>query len=93
MVRVFPACFVNGYKFHTTAYGSHKATVNSGVCVKGAQYGADESDYYGRLLEVVEVEYPGLPIKKMLIFKCEWFDGSSAGTQVHHAYKLVSLNH
>lgn len=92
-VRTYPACFVNGYKFHTTTYGSHRATMNSGVCIKGTTYSSDESDYFGRLLEVLEVEYPGLPIKKTMFFKCEWFDGSSAGTHMHPLYKIVSVNH
>ncbi|KAH6783195.1 hypothetical protein C2S52_008154 [Perilla frutescens var. hirtella] len=92
-VSIYPAYFVNGYKFHTTTYGAHKATMNSGVCIKGAGYNSGESDYYGRLLEVVEVDYPDLPTKKTVLFKCEWFDTSPAGTQVHPLYKMVSINY
>ncbi|KAH6778240.1 hypothetical protein C2S51_009552 [Perilla frutescens var. frutescens] len=92
-VSIYPAYFVNEYKFHTTTYGAHKATMNSGVCIKEAGYNSGESDYYGRLLEVVEVDYPGLPAKKTVLFKCEWFDTSPAGTQVHPLYKMVSINH
>nr|GMC69389.1 uncharacterized protein LOC109179592 [Ipomoea batatas] len=67
--------------------------MNSGVCIKGINYSVDESDYYGRLVEVVQVEYPGLPIKRTILFKCEWFDPTSVGMKVHPKYKLVEVNH
>lgn len=67
--------------------------MNSGVCIKDTNYSTYENDFYGQLIEVVELEYPGLPIKKTVLFKCEWFDTSSSGTVVHADYKLVSINH
>nr|GMD70570.1 uncharacterized protein LOC109179592 [Ipomoea batatas] len=85
--------YVNGFKFHTIGYGGAKETMNSGVCIKGINYSVDESDYYGRLVEVVQVEYPGLPIKRTVLFKCDWFDPTSVGMKVHSKYKLVEVNH
>ena len=73
-VITYPGYFVNGYKFHTIGHGSSKATMNSGVCIKGSNYSAEESDYYGQLSEVVELEYPGLENNRIVLFKCEWFD-------------------
>nr|GMC66452.1 uncharacterized protein LOC109179592 [Ipomoea batatas] len=67
--------------------------MNSGVCIKGINYSIDESDYYGRLVEVVQVEYPGLPVKRTILFKCEWFDPTTVGMKVHSQYKLVEVNH
>ncbi|PWA42565.1 hypothetical protein CTI12_AA543510 [Artemisia annua] len=49
--------FVNGYKFHTLKHGDGRVTHNSGVCVKGSTYNEFESDYYGLLVEVLEVNY------------------------------------
>ncbi|PWA87237.1 transposon, En/Spm-like, Transposase-associated domain protein [Artemisia annua] len=48
---------VSGYKFHTLAHGGDRVTNNSGVCVKGSCYNEEESDYYGELEEVIEVDY------------------------------------
>nr|GMD88460.1 uncharacterized protein LOC109179592 [Ipomoea batatas] len=67
--------------------------MNSGVCIKGINYSIDESDYYGRLVEVVQIEYPGLPVKRTILFKCEWFDPTNVGMKVHSQYKLVEVNH
>ncbi|XP_057543445.1 uncharacterized protein LOC130821673 [Amaranthus tricolor] len=50
--------------FHTVLHASNKSTDNSGVCVKAADNSRDEEDFYGQLLEIVEVEYPGIPIKR-----------------------------
>nr|GMD61463.1 uncharacterized protein LOC109179592 [Ipomoea batatas] len=85
--------YVNGFKFHTIGYGGTKETMNSGVCIKGINYSIDESDYYGRLVEVVQIEYPGLPVKRTILFKCEWFDPTNVGMKVHSQYKLVEVNH
>nr|GMD06052.1 uncharacterized protein LOC109149905 [Ipomoea batatas] len=85
--------YVNGFKFHTIGYGGTKETMNSGVCIKGINYSIDESDYYGRLVEVVQVEYPGLPFKRTILFNCEWFDPTTVGMKVHSQYKLVEVNH
>lgn len=82
----------NGFKFNTLE--SSSSTYNSGVWVKGSIYDTDELDFYGQLLEVVELEYPGAyPIKRINLFKCEWFDPTPSGTYVHPQFKLVSVNH
>ena len=93
-VTTYPRYFINGYKFHTIGHGSSKETMNSGVCIKGSNYSADESDYYGQLSEVVELEYPGLENNRIVLFKCEWFDPTrNVGTKIHSDYKLVDVNH
>lgn len=95
MIKTYPGYYINGYKFHTLEHGTQRATMNSGVCIKGETYGADknELDFYGRLLEVCELEYHGLPMKTVTMFRCEWFDPSRLGTSVHPEYKLVSVNY
>ncbi|XP_057985976.1 uncharacterized protein LOC131170592 [Hevea brasiliensis] len=93
-VMCYNSYVVNGYKFHTKGYGSHRATMNSGVCIKGTNYSTNESDYYGQLIEVLRLEYPGLPIKRIVLFKCDWFDPTpNVGTKIHPKYKLVDINH
>lgn len=94
-MKTYQAYFVNKYIFDTINQGSKKATTNSGVCVKGSvdystQY--TSTDYYGRLVEVIQLEYPRLPIKQIVLFKCEWFDPTPRGTKVHKRYGLVDIN-
>ena len=85
--------FVNGYKFHTESHGSMRSTSNSGVCIKGTNFSETESDYYGRLIEILQLEYPRLPIKWTILFKCNWFDPTvNVGMKVHKQYFLVDVN-
>ena len=64
---------------------------NSGVCVRGMN-GQLEDDYYGRLTEVLELEYFGNPTNKLVLFRCEWFDPSpNVGTKVNNMYGLVDV--
>ncbi|XP_057739900.1 uncharacterized protein LOC130957009 [Arachis stenosperma] len=50
---------VNGYRFHTKDHDKNRATMNSGVCVKGNIYGENDLDYYGILEEILELSYLG----------------------------------
>ena len=92
-VRTWPMYFVNGYKFHIHSWALRKSTRNSGVCVKGADYAQSEYDFYGILNEIVEIEYTGLPTKKLVLFKCEWFDPiANRGTKVYKQYGIVEVH-
>ena len=68
-LQKYPIHYVNGYKFHTLKHGSNIATMNSGVCIKGSNYSASNIDFYGRLVEILQLEYPALPIKRTILFK------------------------
>ncbi|VFQ70081.1 unnamed protein product [Cuscuta campestris] len=84
---MWPIYFVNGYCFHTVKHGSKRAMYNSGVSIKGA-YG----DYFGVLEEILEIEYPALPLKRCVLFKCRWFDPRlNRGTRVHKKYGLLEV--
>ncbi|PWA86375.1 transposon, En/Spm-like, Transposase-associated domain protein [Artemisia annua] len=66
---------INGYKFHTQTAYDGRVTQNSGVCVKGAFSYQDESDYYGLLDEIIEVEYDSdLGRCLVVVFNCTWGD-------------------
>ncbi|WMV28792.1 hypothetical protein MTR67_022177 [Solanum verrucosum] len=81
--------FVNGYKFHTECYGSARSTMNSGVCISDPNFG----DYYGRIKEIIQVEYREEPLKQTFLFKCEWFDPTiDVGVKKHNQYKLIDVN-
>lgn len=48
--------------------------------------------YYGQLQEILELEYPALPIKQTVLFKCLWFDPTlNRGTRIHPQYKLIEV--
>ncbi|KAM3398451.1 putative protein isoform X3 [Capsicum galapagoense] len=82
--------FVNRYKFHTDFHGSARSTMNSGVCISDPTFG----DFYGRIKEIIEVEYRETPLKRTVLFKCEWFDPTmDVGVKKHNQYKLVDINH
>ncbi|KAJ9140449.1 hypothetical protein P3X46_031097 [Hevea brasiliensis] len=67
--------------------------MNSGVCIRGSTYGDNFNDYYGILKEVVQIKYPALPIKRTILFKCEWFDLTpDVGVKVHKQYNIVDIN-
>ncbi|XP_058000739.1 uncharacterized protein LOC131178813 [Hevea brasiliensis] len=90
----YPVYFINGYRFHTINHGVNRSTMNSGVCIRGSTYGDTTDDYYGLLKEVIQLEYPALPIKRVVLFKCEWFDITpNVGIKVHKHYNLVDINH
>ncbi|KAL6548832.1 hypothetical protein OROHE_008677 [Orobanche hederae] len=93
LVTMYPAYMVGGYRFHTLGHGTNRATINSGVCIKGTNYNANEYDYYGRLLEVLVLEYSGLPLRTTVLFNVEWFDPTLRGTKLHPRYNLVDINH
>ncbi|GKC06877.1 ribonuclease H-like domain-containing protein [Tanacetum coccineum] len=85
--------FVNGYKFHTLKHGDGRVTHNSGVCVKGSTYNEFESDYYGLLVEVLEVNYHDSNGRCVVVlFKCDWFEPIQ-GVRVNRKHNLVDIKY
>ena len=87
-VRCYNGYFVNGYVFHTEEYGQGRKTYNYDVCVKGSTSSQLEVDYYGRLEEVVELQYHSEQ-NKVFLFKCYWFDTTDRGIRVDLHYGLL----
>ncbi|OMO87017.1 hypothetical protein CCACVL1_09317, partial [Corchorus capsularis] len=90
--KFYNGYFVNGYKFHTFNYGQNRETMNYGVCVKGSCYNDYDCDFYGILVEILELEYVRNG-NKVVLFKCHWFDMSDRGVRVHPHYGLVEVKH
>ena len=68
--------------------------MNSGVSIKGSNYSASNIDFYGGLVEILQLEYLALTIKRTILFKCEWFDPTpNLGTRIHYQYNLVDVHH
>ncbi|XP_050222364.1 uncharacterized protein LOC126672458 [Mercurialis annua] len=50
-------------------------------------------DFYGVLKDIIELEYPALPMKTTVLFKCEWFDPAhNSGTISNKKYNMVDIN-
>jgi len=72
-VKCYNEYFFSWYVFHTEQYDASKKTYNSGVCVKGSTSNKFEVDYYGKLQEVIELQYHRSE-DTIFLFKCYWYD-------------------
>lgn len=82
---------VNGYKFHTQSRDYNRKSQNSGVVVY-SDHATNLIDYYGKLQEVLEVEYLGQN-KRVLVFKCDWFKvDDQNGIQIDKESGVTSVN-
>jgi hypothetical protein len=77
--------------FHTKEYEHGRKTYNNGVYVKGSTRSELEVDYYGRLKEVVELQYHS-EHNRVFLFKCYWHDMIDRGIRVDPHYGLVEIN-
>ncbi|KAH0761270.1 hypothetical protein KY290_017343 [Solanum tuberosum] len=85
---------VNGFKFQTEEVSRNKKTNNSGVYIQGDIDGTGQTiEYYGVIQEIIEVRYLCWPKKKIVLFRCEWFDPSHRGTKVDHQHNIIEIKH
>ena len=70
-------------------HGDKQRTTHSGVCVRGSVWSEDELDYYGILLNVIELQYG---FDHLVLSKCHWFD-TTRGLRVVHPHGLVEVKH
>ena len=75
--------------FHTEEY--RLKTYNSGVCVKGSICNEFKVDYYGKLEEIVELQYHS-EHNRVFLFKCYLYDITNRGIRVDPHYGLVKIN-
>ena len=90
-VESWPIYTINGYKFHTVLWGQGMNSSNCGVSVRGTN-GQLKYDFYGKLTDIIQLEYTGLPVMKLILFKCDWFDNTpNIGTRVNNKYGVVEV--
>jgi len=64
---------------------------NYGVHIRGIN-GQQESDFYGMLYDIIQLEYTGIPLMKLVLFKCDWFDNTPyIESQVDKNYEIVEV--
>src|SRR4051812_49217295 len=51
-----------------------------------------EKHYYGVLKEIYEYSFTNDDEKKLVLFKCEWYDSGKYGTKIHRQFRLVEIN-
>jgi hypothetical protein len=90
-VKCYNMYFVNEYVFHTEEYEHERNTYNNCVCVKGSTCNEFEVDYYGKLENVVELQYHN-EYNRVFLFKCYWYDTTDRGIRVYPHYSLVEIN-
>ncbi|KAK1604853.1 hypothetical protein QYE76_028526 [Lolium multiflorum] len=75
-VVVYAGCNVKGARFRTLTRDKDLKTQNSGVATKGSFGDADETEYYGVLQEVLELQYGSNKHgdRSVYLFRCDWFD-------------------
>ncbi|KAK6803108.1 hypothetical protein RDI58_000892 [Solanum bulbocastanum] len=72
----------------------NKKTNNSGIYIQGDVDGTGQTiEYYGVIQEIIEVRYSGWPKKKIVLFRCEWFDPSHRGTKVDYHHNIIEVKH
>ncbi|XP_020249677.1 uncharacterized protein LOC109827128 [Asparagus officinalis] len=93
IVKCFTGFVINGHRFHTESRDNCLSTQNSGVAVVGDAGDGGDIDYYGALVEVVELEYLGG--RKVVLFRCKWWDVHGKGKETvlkEDKYGFVSIN-
>ena len=82
-------CTINSHRFHTKNRETRKKPQNSGVVVQ-ADHEGKMIDFYGVLDDIIELSYIGS--KKVLIFKCEWWDVGNKKRINVDEFDFVSVN-
>ena len=90
-VKCYNEYFVNEYVFYTEEYEHGRKTYNNGVYVKGLSCNEFEVDYYGKLEEIVELQYHN-EHNRVFLFKYYWYDTTDREIIVDPYYGLVKIN-
>nr|XP_027124355.1 uncharacterized protein LOC113741067 [Coffea arabica] len=99
--KSYSGYIVNGFRFHTKKREMRRQTQNSGVFVNAsANSFASTKDknpisgileYYGVLVDIVELRYSN--DIKFVMFKCDWVDNVTGMKQDEHNFTLVNFDH
>ena len=101
MAKSFSTYSVNGCNFHTYSYGAGRATQCFGVSViaKTSSYSSvndrnptlGEVTYYGRIIDIVELNY--VNEGDVVLFKCEWVTNTGVRDLEPFGIRQVNFNH
>ena len=88
-VKKYNTCIVNGVRFHTKDRACRRKTQNSGLMAEG-NHGDNVIDFYGVVTDIFKLDY--LTQRRVVLFKCEWFDLSSRKSSIHIDGDIISVN-
>ncbi|XP_059653279.1 uncharacterized protein LOC132300278 [Cornus florida] len=101
VAKRFKKFVINGLKFHVRDVERRRKTQNSGVVIKAVTFSyaratdqnpvTGDIQYYGVLTDIIELNYN--VNRKVVLFKCDWFDVSSKGRGINEddfRFKLVN---
>ena len=91
-VESWPIYVINGYKFQIVSWNEGMNSFNYGVYIRKTD-GQLEYDFYGMLSDIIQLEYTSIPLMKLVLFKCDWFDNTPyIVTQVDKKYEIVEVS-
>ena len=88
-VKKYDTGIVNGVRFHTKDHDSWRKTQNSGLMVEG-NHGDNVIDFFEVVTDICELDY--LKQRRVVPFKCEWFELSSRKSSIYIDGDIVSVN-
>jgi len=90
-VKYYNMYFINGYVFHIKDYGQNRKICNNKVCVNESTFNEFEVDYYGKLEEVIELQYYSKH-NRVFLFKWYWYDTTDRKVKLDLYYGLIKIN-
>ncbi|CAH9136236.1 unnamed protein product [Cuscuta epithymum] len=91
--KVWRQYVINGYTYHTADYGQDRPTTNNGLCVPTIGYDNSETNFFGVLQEILELEMPsGAQKLTCVLFRCTWVD-PTRGVRKNPKYNMIDVNH
>ena len=93
-VVVHSGCNVKGARFRTVTREKNLKTQNSGVMTKASFGDEEESEFYGVLQEVLELQYGSNKHgdRSVYLFRCDWFDLASRNSKMKDDGYFKSVN-
>jgi len=83
--------FINGYVFHIEDYGQNRKICNIEICVNESTSNEFKVDYYGKLEEVIELQYHSKH-NRVFLFTWYWYDTTDKKVRLDLYYDLVKIN-
>ena len=89
--KCYNGYFINGNLFQIKEYKQGGKTYKSGVYVKGSTSNKYEFDYYGKLKEVIKLQYHSKQ-NIVFLFKCYWYDTIDKEIKVDPYHGFFKIN-
>ena len=93
-VVVHSGCNVKGARFRTVTREKNLRTQNSGIMTKASFGDEEESEFYGVLHEVLDLQYGSNKHddRSVYMFRCDWFDLASRNSKMKDDGYFKSVN-